>query len=208
MKSITRVCLSWFAALALAACGSGSSRPVGSSPSSGNGAACQSQSDCPSGQACLTVGGVSACTISCSASGSECTGMASCGSVGSVSASFCRPPTMSASMADAGEAPRAEEQPKAPCRSDAECVALQEGAVCGASRGERGCTIVCSARSQCNPPAVGGIATNFMDCVTDESNPSRRICAPDPACFQPSNPYACVTLPMMPPPNPFEDAGF
>lgn len=206
MKSISMFSFSLLASMALAACGPASSRPVGSSPSSGNGAACQSQSDCPNGQACLSVGGVSACTISCSASGSECTGMASCGAVGSVSASFCRPATMSSSGADAS-APSAEEQPKAPCRSDAECVALQEGSVCGAFRGDRGCTIVCSQRSQCNPPAVGGLATNFMDCVTDESNPARRICAPDPACFQPSNPYACVTFPMMPP-NPFEDAGF
>ncbi|MBL8684682.1 MAG: hypothetical protein JNK05_36235 [Myxococcales bacterium] len=201
------MCFGVFASFVLAACGPGSSRPVGTSASSGNGAPCQSQGDCPSGQTCLTVGGVSACTISCTASATECTGSASCGSFGSVSASVCRPATMSSSSADASAAPRADEQPKAPCRADAECVRLQEGSICGAFRGERACTIACSERSQCNPPAVQGIVTNFMDCVTDEANPARRICAPDPACLQPSNPFACVTFPMMPP-NPFDDAGF
>lgn len=209
MKSqptFSRISRSVFILAALAACGPSSGRPIGSSPASGNGAACQSQSDCPTGQACLSVGGVSACALSCSASANECSGMASCGNVGSVSASYCRPANASSS-ADAQSAPTAEEQPRIPCRADSECAAVQSDAVCGAFRGARDCTIRCTTRSQCNPPAIGGIVTNFLDCVTDEADPSRRVCVPDPACFQASNPYACVSLPGAPQ-DPFADAGF
>lgn len=204
MKTLRTLTLWTLAALSLTACsGPSNTRPIGTNPASGNGAACQSQSDCPSGQACLTLNGISACALSCTASANECSGMASCGSVSSISASYCTPPAEMTT--DAGQPARAEDRARVPCRADNECAALQAGAVCGGAFGVRDCTIACTARAQCNPPAFGGITTNFMDCVTDESNPARKICAPDPMCFQ-GNPNACVTI--SGPSNPFEDGGF
>jgi hypothetical protein len=204
MKTLHTIALWTLSTLALYACGGpANSRQIGANPAAGNGAACQSQSDCPTGQACLTLNGVSACALSCTASASACSGSATCSGVGSINASFCAPPP--AMTTDAGTPARVEDQPRAPCRADGECAALHAGAVCGAALGVRDCTIACTARAQCNPPALGGIATDFMDCVTDESNPVRKICAPDPRCFQ-GNPTACVTFAV--PPDPFADAGF
>ncbi|MFO0602268.1 MAG: hypothetical protein U0324_03790 [Polyangiales bacterium] len=178
--------------IALVACGAeGGAGAPGSPDASSNGAACAAQSDCPRGQACLTAGGRSACAVACSVGGDECSGTATCGPVGSASVNFCR----AATAPDDSSAAPPEEPPRAPCRTDAECVAFGAGAVCGASRGARDCTIPCAARADCNPPSRQGVAVNVMDCVADAANPARRICVPDPACFQAGNPFACVSVP-------------
>jgi hypothetical protein len=180
-------------AAVLGACGSGSGRRTGGDPREGAGAACSSTTECASGQACVVVAGIGACALSCSVSGNECSGQASCGPVGSISANYCQQPPPSGVPSE-DSPPQADEQPSIPCVSDAECAAIEAGAVCATFEGERECTIRCSARSQCNPPSFGGITTDFFTCIPDEGDRSRTVCLPDVACFSTSDPLRCVTI--------------
>ncbi len=169
-----------------------------SSSSSSGGASCVTSPDCTSG-VCVTVGSASACTPTCSASANECGGEASCQGVGSVGINVCAPPPASAA------APKPEEQPKLPCKSDAECNTLQAGSICATWRGERDCTITCASDDACRLPAVGGVSIDFMKCQTDEGNSARQACLPRAECF--TNPSSCISINTPGVPSDF-DAGF
>ena len=166
------------------------------SSSSSGGASCVTSSDC-AGTVCVTVGSASACTPKCSVTASECGGEATCQGVGTVGVNVCAPPPASAA------APKPEEQPKLPCKTDAECSNLHPGAICATWRGERDCTNVCASDDACQPPAIGGVLINFMKCQTDEGNMTRKACLPRAECV--TNPSACITAPGLP--DGF-DAGF
>lgn len=168
----------------------------GGDPASGMGAACATTTDCPTGQACLVVDGAGACALSCTAGGNECSGSAGCEGVGVVEADFCQPPAPS--DADPDSPPQPEEEPLLACETDADCAALDPGAVCALHLGARGCTVLCSARTECNPPPVAGVATDFYDCIPDEGDSSRTVCLLDEACLNAADPLACVTIPTPP----------
>lgn len=176
---LTTVCC----ALLIGLVGCGGESATRSDPSAGKGASCATSAGCPSGQACVSVGGVSACSLVCSAAASECTGSASCTGVGSVSLSVCEPMPQ---MDDP------DSRPRLPCAADGECAALDPSYVCASFMGARDCTIVCANRVGCNPPSAGGLTTNFMDCRPDEGTPGRSVCVPDPACL--SNPTSCYSF--------------
>ena len=148
--------------------------------------ACESSADCPAVHACLVVGNQGGCTPICNGSSNQCGAQASCGGVGATSIDVCQP------VADPNDPPDAEEQPRLPCKSDAECGNLQSGLICAEYMGARDCTLPCSIESDCDIPAMGGISMDFMTCAADEGNSSRNACLPDARCF--NNPMVCVTF--------------
>ncbi len=155
---------------------------------SGSGKSCSSIGDCEGGYLCLATSTGSACAPTCSASVNECGASATCGQVGILSVSACQPTpapaTGTTTMA------KAVEQPKVPCKTDAECASVQPGTVCASFKGARDCTIPCTAPANCVPPAVGGVTVRFLTCSTDEGQ-NRQVCLPDPACL--SAPTSCVS---------------
>ncbi len=192
-----RIDIGWLAtaALLLGACSGGGA-------SEGRGASCSDPSPCGPGEACIVASGTGACSLSCTTTGNECSGTASCEGVGSLSANYCQPPPPSAEEPDG--APRASEEPHLRCSTDAQCDAIERGAVCALFAGDRECTVPCTARSQCNPPTLAGITVDFYACLADEGDRSRTVCVLDPACLG-GDPLACVTIdtPTMPP-DPFD----
>ena len=115
--------------------------------------------------------------------------------VGSTSVSICEEPKEETSSGGEQSAPEPEEEPRIPCKTDAECDALQSGLICAQFQGQRDCTIPCSQESDRDTPAVGGMSIDFMTCIADEGDSSRNACLPDVACF--NNPMDCVTMPGM-----------
>ncbi|MBW2735149.1 MAG: hypothetical protein JRH20_22435 [Deltaproteobacteria bacterium] len=152
-----------------------------------NKTSCQSAADCQ-GSVCVARGSTSFCELSCTAGGNECSASASCNGVGAVGINFCDDepaPT-------AATPPKAEEQPRIPCKIDAECSQLHAGAICAEFNGVRDCTIPCTTEAQCTLLAVAGIEVDFLACQKDQGNPSRQACLPDPACAQ--DPMSCVSI--------------
>jgi len=86
--------------------------------------------------------------------------------------------------------------PRLPCRTDAQC---QGALVCAQFMGRRDCTMPCATDDQCKPPAMMGIKMDFLRCLPDEGNTTRRACLPRKECF--SNPMACMGV------NPNQMAG-
>ena len=171
-------------AFLLSACGGGTTQ------SDGSGGPCQSNSDCSDGMVCVSFGSVGgACTPQCGGSVTECSASASCTGVGSLSVSVCQE-----KVETQGEA-KPEEQPRIPCTTDAECDAIHAGAVCAQWKGERDCTILCSANSDCEMPEMAGMKMDFMDCLNDERTDVdvRTVCLPDEKCFQDVG--SCVQIP-------------
>lgn len=199
MKRIVMVTGCLLASALLGACSNETDggRRTGGDPAEGAGDACETTTDCPTGQACLVVDGVGACALSCTAGGNECSGEAGCEGVGMVEADFCQPPAPSEE--DPEMPPQPEEEPRLACTTDADCAALAPGAVCALHLGMRGCTVRCTARAECNPPPVAGFATDFYDCIPDEGDPSRTVCLVDEACLDATDPLACVTIDTTPP---------
>jgi hypothetical protein len=173
-----------FGALMLAGCGGESD--------TGSGQACSLSSDCPSGELCLRVGDAAACAINCSVNADACGGSAGCEGVGQLSVNVCQEKKTETT----GEPESPKEAPYIPCGSDKECSALEAGAVCAQWRGSRDCTITCTTSDACNPPAAGGVKTEFFACQPDESNTSRTVCLPREECF--NDPTSCITYPMGP----------
>lgn len=165
-----------------AACDSGSD--------AGSGASCEVSSDCPDEELCVRVGGESACAINCTLSASECSGTASCTGVGQVSASVCQVKEESSSTEEE-ESP--DDIPMLPCSSDAQCAEFESGAVCAKWEGARDCTVTCESDGECNPPAAGGVTTEFFGCLADEGDQSRTVCLPRVECFD--DPTSCITTP-------------
>ena len=114
--------LSLAAAGALVACGESSS---------GGGPSCETLADCAAGTVCVNSGGAgSFCLPDCSISASECSASATCTGVGSTSVSICEEPKEETSSGGEQSAPEPEEEPRIPCKTDAECDALQSGLIC------------------------------------------------------------------------------
>ncbi len=176
-------------ALILAACASGGDTNDPSDKSDPTTVACNSSSDCQKDYVCLFVGQGSGCAPICSGSSDECGTNASCGGVGVLDVDVCqKKPDTSNDQTP----PAPEEQPRIPCKSDAECNALQSGAICAEFQGARDCTLPCSVESDCDVPSLGGVTMDFMTCIPDEGLSTRKACLPDASCF--SNPLACVTF--------------
>jgi len=171
-------------AFGLSGCGSDDNSSDESSAATG----CQTSADCPTEHVCLAAYGQSACQPICTGSADACGANASCGSVGVMSVNVCQPPAE-----DSGEAPQPEEQPRIPCGSDAECVAANAGAICATYSGQRDCTLPCSVESDCDMPVLGGMSIDFLTCIADAGQTSRKACLPDARCF--ANPMVCVTIP-------------
>ena len=199
MKRSTTLSLVLALAFSLVLWGCGSK---GDSENGGGSAPCESNSDCPAGLACVSFGaGAGVCTPTCSVSGDECSGTAGCTGVGALSVNVCQEPEPE------GETPAPEEQPRIPCKTDAECSALNAGAVCAQWKGERDCTIECTAEAQCDPPTVGGMKMDFMTCIADErTDKERTACLPDEKCF--NDPMSCVEMSGEIPGMDFGDDGF
>ena len=111
----------------------------------------------------------------------ECGGSAQCGGVGAVDVNICQEPE---AEPDPESPPTPEEEPRIPCREDAECSALHPDAICAEWNGQRDCTIPCMSEDVCDPPAVAGITVDFMNCQDDErSDKERTACLPREECF-------------------------
>lgn len=165
----------------------------GGEGTAGPGDVCDTTSDCDSDSVCIQFGGEGVCQVNCTARADACGAEATCEGVGSAAIDVCQDDDQVADPDDPATSP--EERPYIPCASDAECEALFDGGVCGTWMGIRECTIRCDAASStdtCNPPAMGGMESHFMECTTDEGDPSRTICAPDPDCF--NSPMDCVSF--------------
>ena len=156
-------------------------RPAGSTSS------CTTAGDCPSGSACIQVGsGPAGCVPTCSGEVNECGGSAQCSGVGVLEVDICQPEP------DPMDPPKPDEQPKIPCREDVDCSSLHPEAICAEWRGARDCTIPCMSERACDPPSIGGISIDFMDCQDDErSDKMRTACLPRAECFD--NPLNCIS---------------
>jgi hypothetical protein len=151
--------------------------------------ACATAGECPSGTVCLVIDGRGACRPVCDGAADECGASASCGGVGVLSVEVCQPPAPAPTPDDP---PSAEEQPRLPCASDAECEAIDAGAICAQFQGSRDCTRPCVAETDCDIPTLGGVRTDFLTCLTDEGDATRKACLPDAACF--ANPMNCISF--------------
>ncbi len=173
------------AGLAPMSCGDDGSGTNSGSESGGSDGACLSTEECSAGIVCITYGSVGGvCTPQCTASVDECMGEASCAGVGATSVNVCQEPKPD---------PKPEEEPTIPCMSDAECDAVESGLICVTWKGESDCTRPCTEESECDVPSVGGITADFLTCLVDEDDTSRKGCVPDEACF--SNPLSCTDAP-------------
>ena len=162
---------------------------------------CESTSECGDGTVCVAKGsGAGTCTLTCSGSLDECSATASCGGVGTLSVSVCQEDP------EKGETPAAQEQPRIPCKTDADCGGLHTGAICAEWQGERDCTIGCAVEEDCSIPEIGGMSVDFMTCIPDERpDQSRTACLPDQECF--ANPMLCVDMGEDIPDRDFGDLG-
>lgn len=178
----------WFVVVMAAACGgSGSSGVAGSA---GLGDRCSTTGECEDGTVCMAYGsGGGVCALNCSADAGACGASAECAGVGSLSIETCQEPE---NVADAESPPSEETRPYVPCATDAECSALESGAICAEWMGIRDCTLPCASATECNPPTIGGLTITFLECAPDEGDPSRDACLPDPACM--ANPLDCVSM--------------
>ena len=52
------------------------------------------------------------------------------------------------------------------------------------------CTLPCAREDDCDLPATGGVAIDFLTCGEDEADRSRTACIIDEACLQ--NPLSCI----------------
>lgn len=152
---------------------------------SGGSQACASTSECGGAQVCVRRGEVSGCEATCTTSANACGATAQCTGVGSLNVNVCQEPPRPE------DPPAPEEQPKLACKTDADCAAVQPGAVCAQFMGERDCTIPCTQESDCDTPSAGGLAFDFLKCTADEGDSSRTVCLPDPRCFTDIN--ACFS---------------
>lgn len=177
--------------VAMVACGEAEGEQSNDDDSTNTSVSCQSSSDCGEGYVCLIVGNDGGCAAVCTGDTNACGAQASCGGVGVLDVDVCQEPQPESTNGTA-EAPAPEEQPRIPCKSDAECSAVQPGAICALFQGQRDCTIPCTAEAQCDMPSLDGFAIDFMTCIADEGSSTRKACLPDARCF--TNPLACVTF--------------
>lgn len=184
-------------ALILTACGGADGdggTAKGGTDTGSTGLTCASQSDCGDDSACLRVGDESTCHFTCWGSVDACGARGQCGGVASVEIDICQPKKAESAPEEATP----EEEVFLPCANDAECAALDPGAVCGTWMGGRDCTVPCSRDSECNPPAIQGISVNFYGCLADEGDSSRTVCLSRLECFD--DPTSCISgLPGVPP---------
>ncbi len=187
------------------ACGSENS-DGGSEGSLGSGASCTTTTDCAGNEVCLGSGDTASCTFVCSGSIDECGAQGQCGQAAVVKVNVCRKKEPAVSEENP---PESEEEFVLRCSSDAECAALESGAICAQQGLDRFCTFPCSADAQCNPPAVQGVSTNFFECAPDDSSEPRTVCLLREECF--ANPSACYSIDVQipeEPDDPFDsDAG-
>ena len=168
------------------ACGSGGDE--------GSGAPCVTSSDCGTNEICLASSVGSACAPLCTGSADECGASASCGQVGVMSVNVCQ---SSSESTNPDTPPDPEEQPKIPCSSDADCKVADSRAICAQFQGVKDCTLPCTVEANCDMPSIAGMKVDFMTCIADEGQSTRKACLPDIHCF--SNPMDCVTFdPTMP----------
>ncbi len=173
-----------FFVTAVAFIGCGTTSAPGGAGSGGG--ACSSSADCGA-QVCVTLGSASTCAAKCSTTANECGGSAGCQGIGSVGINVCAPaPKM-------GDTPKASEQPRLPCKNDADCDVIHPGAICATFMGLRDCTIACTNDPPCTTPTIGGVSVDFYRCQTDQGNSARKACLPRAECE--NNPLACVTVP-------------
>ncbi len=175
------------ACLVFAGCGSDDSDSSSGGGPEGSTGPCTTSSDCPDNHACIQLGaGPAGCVPQCSVSANECSGSAQCGGVGVLDVDICQPEP------DPENPPEPEEQPKIPCRVDADCADAHPDAICAEWRGARDCTIPCMNERACDPPAVGGITVDFLNCIDDErSDKERTACLPNEACL--NDPLSCIS---------------
>jgi hypothetical protein len=83
--------------------------------------------------------------------------------------------------------PKIQSPPRLPCHTDAQC---QGALVCAQFMGRRDCTMPCATDQQCKPPAMMGIKMDFLRCLPDEGNATRRACLPRKECL--NNPMPCM----------------
>lgn len=175
-------------------CGSGSDSGKtngGPGPAGIEGAhgACAGATDCAATEICLAApGGGGACVPTCSVNGGECSGTASCAGVATLSVNVCKSENSSPSASDEASS----DDVQVPCHSDAECQALDQGALCVADvHGDRQCAEACTTEADCNVPGLAGYSVDFFSCQTDRANTSRTACLFDPKCE--SDPLSCTT---------------
>lgn len=154
-----------------------------------NGKSCTHNNECGDGYVCLTFGNDGGCAPICTGDADACGASAQCGGVGVMSVDVCQPKQ---EESPSQEPPDAEEQPRIPCSSDKECKVYDSGAICAEFQGQKDCTLPCTTESQCDMPSLGGVTMDFLTCIADEGQSSRKACLPDLACFQ--NPMNCVTF--------------
>jgi hypothetical protein len=171
--------------------GAGCAGEGGGGKGKGDDPSCNGNSDCPDGMACLSYGsGPGACAAECSASVDECGANASCSGVGSLSIEVCQ---QDEDLPEEGEAPSEDERPRIACQTDEDCAEYGSRAVCAEWQGLKDCTVLCEAEEDCTPPSMGGMTFDFMACLEDEGDRSRRACLPDEACF--ADPFSCMQMP-------------
>jgi hypothetical protein len=83
--------------------------------------------------------------------------------------------------------PKIQSPPRLPCHTDAQC---QGALVCAQFMGRRDCTMPCATDQQCKPPRMMGIKMDFLRCLPDEGNATRRACLPRKECM--NNPMPCM----------------
>lgn len=165
--------------LALTACGDG--KPHTKGP-------CETQADCKDGTACLAFGDEeAACALECSISADDCGGEATCAGVGTIGVQVCQDNDR---VTPDDEVPAEDDRPRIPCKKDADCEALDPGAVCAQFDGLKDCTIPCYDESDCDVPSAGGVTVDFFTCLPDESDSSRGACMPDESCWD--DPLSCI----------------
>lgn len=151
---------------------------------------CTGLGDCSGGDICLAARDGGACVPTCTINGNECSGTATCNQVGTVSVNVCKKEPQSGSGGDSGSTEADEVY--VPCTSDAECQAVEAGAICAAdSYGDKQCTSPCSTESDCDVPGYAGYSVDFFSCQVDQADTTRHACLFDPKCE--NDPLSCTT---------------
>ncbi len=191
----TGICIMSLAGLCLGFAGCSedsdeSSSGNASSPGTQSTGPCSTAADCPTGHACIQVGqGQAGCMPTCSASVDSCGASAQCAGVGALDVNICQEPEPEP---DPMNPPEATEQPRIPCQEDAECAALNPGAICAEWMGQRDCTLPCTNEAICDPPMVGGLSLDFFNCQDDErADQMRTACLPRIECL--NDPLSCLS---------------
>ena len=123
---------------------------------------CDTMSDCEGGTVCVVTAGVGLCSFDCSVSSDECGASASCKGIGALEINVCQ----EAEEEKAPEEVKEDDIPYIPCTTDAECQALDSGAICAEFQGRKDCTIPCSTqgeKSGCNMPPMMGVFPRLHD---------------------------------------------